>query len=170
MSSSFTNQVLAQLDLHFSATGKPTLSGTNYDANRVYILPKKLDEEVARLHLGKLGVKLTTLTKEQADYIGVPVEGPYKSAHLPSATGKPTLRARTTMRVALHPPKKLDEDVARLHLAKLGGQIDDAFEGTGRLYWRRRVRAPTSRAALPLLNAIARLSGRATSERGGGGT
>jgi adenosylhomocysteinase len=81
MSSSFTNQVLAQLDLHFSMTGQPTLSGTQYDANRVYILPKKLDEEVARLHLGKLGVKLTTLSKDQADYIGVPVEGPYKSAH-----------------------------------------------------------------------------------------
>ncbi len=81
MSSSFTNQVLAQIDLHMSASGQPTLSGTNYDANRVYILPKKLDEEVARLHLGKLGVKLTTLSKEQADYIGVPVEGPYKSAH-----------------------------------------------------------------------------------------
>src|SRR5918999_1128660 len=81
MSSSFTNQVLAQLDLHFSTNGQPTLSGTNYDAKRVYILPKKLDEEVARLHLGKLGVKLTQLTKEQADYIGVPVEGPYKSAH-----------------------------------------------------------------------------------------
>jgi adenosylhomocysteinase len=81
MSSSFTNQVLAQLDLHFNMTGQPTLSGTQYDANRVYILPKKLDEEVARLHLGKLGVKLTQLTKEQADYIGVPVEGPYKSAH-----------------------------------------------------------------------------------------
>ena len=57
------------------------MSGTSYDANRVYILPKKLDEEVARLHLGKLGVKLTTLSKEQADYIGVAVEGPYKSAH-----------------------------------------------------------------------------------------
>ncbi len=81
MSSSFTNQVLAQIDLHQSANGQPTLSGTNYDANRVYILPKKLDEEVARLHLGKLGVKLTTLSKEQADYIGVAVEGPYKSAH-----------------------------------------------------------------------------------------
>ena len=81
MSSSFTNQTLAQLDLHFSTTGQPTLSGTNYDANRVYILPKKLDEEVARLHLDKLGVKLTKLSKEQADYIGVPVEGPYKSAH-----------------------------------------------------------------------------------------
>ena len=81
MSSSFTNQVLAQIDLHLSANGKPTLSGTAYDANRVYILPKKLDEEVARLHLGKLGVKLTTLTREQADYIGVAVEGPYKSAH-----------------------------------------------------------------------------------------
>ena len=81
MSSSFTNQVLAQLDLHAHATGKPTPSGTNYDAKRVYILPKKLDEDVARLHLAKLGVKLTTLSKEQADYIGVPVEGPYKSAH-----------------------------------------------------------------------------------------
>ena len=47
----------------------------------VYILPKKLDEEVARLHLEKIGVKLTTLTKKQADYIGVPVEGPYKPEH-----------------------------------------------------------------------------------------
>jgi adenosylhomocysteinase len=81
MSSSFTNQVVAQLDLHFSATDRETLSGTNYDAKRVYILPKKLDEMVARLHLDKLGVKLTKLTQEQADYIGVPVDGPYKSAH-----------------------------------------------------------------------------------------
>ena len=81
MSSSFTNQVLAQIDLHFHITGQPTLSGTEYDSKKVYILPKKLDEEVARLHLGKLGVTLTTLSKEQADYIGVPVEGPYKSAH-----------------------------------------------------------------------------------------
>jgi len=81
MSSSFTNQVVAQLDLHFSATGKPTLSGTNYDAKRVYILPKKLDEMVARLHLDKLGVKLTRLTKEQADYIGVSPDGPFKAAH-----------------------------------------------------------------------------------------
>jgi len=81
MSSSFTNQVVAQLDLHFSATGQPTLSGTQYDARRVYILPKKLDEMVARLHLDKLGVKLTTLSKDQADYIGVSVEGPFKPAH-----------------------------------------------------------------------------------------
>jgi len=81
MSSSFTNQVVAQLDLHFSATGRETLSGHVYDAKRVYILPKKLDEMVARLHLDKLGVKLTKLTQEQADYIGVPVDGPYKSAH-----------------------------------------------------------------------------------------
>jgi adenosylhomocysteinase len=81
MSSSFTNQVVAQLDLYFSTIGKETLSGTVYDAKRVYILPKKLDEMVARLHLDKLGVKLTTLTQEQADYIGVPVEGPFKSAH-----------------------------------------------------------------------------------------
>ena len=81
MSSSFTNQVVAQLDLYFSATGRETLSGTVYDSKRVYILPKKLDEMVARLHLDKLGVKLTTLTPEQADYIGVPVDGPYKPEH-----------------------------------------------------------------------------------------
>ena len=81
MSSSFSNQVMAQLDLHLNATGKPTLSGTRYNEKKVYTLPKKLDEKVARLHLGKLGVRLTQLTKEQADYIGVPVEGPYKPDH-----------------------------------------------------------------------------------------
>ena len=69
MSNSFANQTLAQLDLW---KNKDT-----YKVN-VYTLPKKLDEEVARLHLEKIGVKLTTLTKRQADYIGVPVEGPYK--------------------------------------------------------------------------------------------
>jgi len=71
MSCSFTNQALAQLELW-----------TNKDSgkyeNKVYVLPKHLDEKVARLHLDKLGAKLTTLTKVQADYIGVPVEGPYK--------------------------------------------------------------------------------------------
>jgi adenosylhomocysteinase len=72
MSASFTNQVLAQLDLHKNADTYP---------KKVFMLPKKLDEEVARLHLDKLGVKLTKLTKEQADYIGVPVEGPYKPDH-----------------------------------------------------------------------------------------
>jgi len=70
MSSSFTNQTLAQMELWNH--------GDQYK-NRVYTLPKKLDEEVARLHLGKIGVKLTTLTQQQADYIGVPVDGPYKS-------------------------------------------------------------------------------------------
>ena len=72
MSASFTNQVLAQIELW-----------TNRDAyeNKVYMLPKKLDEEVARLHLDKLGVRLTQLTQEQADYIDVPVEGPYKPDH-----------------------------------------------------------------------------------------
>ncbi len=69
MSASFSNQVLAQLDL-YSNRGK-------YE-KKVYMLPKKLDEEVARLHLDQLGVKLTELTPEQADYIGVPVEGPFK--------------------------------------------------------------------------------------------
>jgi adenosylhomocysteinase len=69
MSTSFTNQVLAQLELH--------QKGERYD-KVVYNLPKHLDEEVARLHLGQLGVRLTELTPKQAEYIGVPVEGPYK--------------------------------------------------------------------------------------------
>lgn len=68
MSNSFTNQALAQLEL----------AGSKHEP-KVYTLPKKLDEEVARLHLARLGAKLTTLTKEQADYIGVSVDGPYKS-------------------------------------------------------------------------------------------
>jgi adenosylhomocysteinase len=72
MSASFTNQVIAQLELHLN-TGK-------YQ-KKVYMLPKHLDEQVARLHLDHLGVKLTKLTKEQADYLGVPVEGPYKPEH-----------------------------------------------------------------------------------------
>ncbi|MDR1759477.1 MAG: adenosylhomocysteinase [Fibrobacter sp.] len=79
MSASFTNQVIAQIDLWLNAGGKPTVSGTHYENGKVYTLPKILDEKVARLHLEKLGVHLTTLTKSQADYIGVPVEGPYKT-------------------------------------------------------------------------------------------
>jgi len=67
MSNSFTNQVLAQIELF----------NNKYEVG-VYTLPKKLDEEVARLHLGKLGVKLTTLTKDQAEYLNLPLEGPYK--------------------------------------------------------------------------------------------
>jgi adenosylhomocysteinase len=70
MSNSFANQTLAQIDLWKNRD--------SYKVN-VYVLPKKLDEEVARLHLEKIGVKLTKLTKKQADYIGVPVEGPYKA-------------------------------------------------------------------------------------------
>lgn len=69
MSNSFANQVLAQIEL-WQNPGK-------YE-NRVYVLPKHLDEKVARLHLGKIGANLTTLTQEQADYIGVKIEGPYK--------------------------------------------------------------------------------------------
>jgi adenosylhomocysteinase len=72
MSASFSNQVIAQLELH--------LHNDKYE-KKVYMLPKHLDEEVARLHLDHLGVKLTKLTPEQAAYIGVPVEGPYKSDH-----------------------------------------------------------------------------------------
>jgi len=72
MSASFTNQVLAQLELWQNPK--------SYE-KKVYMLPKRLDEQVARLHLDHLGVKLTTLSKEQADYIGVPQEGPYKPEH-----------------------------------------------------------------------------------------
>ena len=72
MSNSFSNQTLAQIDLWANKDSyKPA----------VYILPKKLDEEVARLHLEKIGVKLTTLTTEQAAYLGVDVDGPYKPEH-----------------------------------------------------------------------------------------
>ena len=72
MSNSFSNQTLAQLDLWANKD--------SYEA-KVYILPKKLDEEVARLHLEKIGVKLTKLTREQADYLGVSVDGPFKPEH-----------------------------------------------------------------------------------------
>jgi adenosylhomocysteinase len=72
MSASFTNQVLAQLELWQNAK--------RYE-KKVYMLPKQLDEEVARLHLGKLGVKLTKLTPKQAEYIGVPQDGPFKPEH-----------------------------------------------------------------------------------------
>jgi adenosylhomocysteinase len=72
MSNSFTNQVIAQIELYFGAGDYPV---------GVHVLPKHLDEKVARLHLDALGVRLTTLTKQQADYIGVPVDGPYKPGH-----------------------------------------------------------------------------------------
>jgi adenosylhomocysteinase len=81
MSCSFSNQVVAQIDLHLAAQGLPTVSGTKYTEKKVYTLPKKLDEKVARLHLDKLGVKLTKLSAEQAAYIGVSVDGPYKADH-----------------------------------------------------------------------------------------
>ena len=70
MSNSFTNQTLAQIELWTNSD--------NYE-NKVYVLPKHLDEKVARLHLDKVGAKLEKLTKEQAEYIGVGVEGPCKS-------------------------------------------------------------------------------------------
>jgi len=70
MSNSFTNQCLAQIEL----------AANTYQPG-VYTLPKKLDEEVARLHLGRLGVELSCLNQKQADYLGVPVDGPYKAEH-----------------------------------------------------------------------------------------
>ncbi len=72
MSNSFSNQTLAQIDLW---------ANRDFYEPKVYILPKKLDEEVARLHLDKIGVKLTRLTTAQADYLGVPVDGPFKPSH-----------------------------------------------------------------------------------------
>ena len=72
MSASFTNQVMAQIELWENHE--------KYE-NKVYFLPKALDEKVARLHLKKVGAKLTTLTKEQADYLGLSVDGPYKAEH-----------------------------------------------------------------------------------------
>jgi len=72
MSSSFTNQVLAQIEL---ATNRKAYQ------KKVYVLPKRLDEKVARLHLGQIGARLTRLSKRQAAYIGVPVDGPYKADH-----------------------------------------------------------------------------------------
>jgi adenosylhomocysteinase len=78
MSNSFTNQTLAQLELRkaYNEAGKDKTK-SKYQ-NQVYLLPKELDEKVARLHLGQLGAHLTELSKEQADYIGVNVDGPYK--------------------------------------------------------------------------------------------
>jgi adenosylhomocysteinase len=73
MSNSFTNQVIAQIELF----GK----SVQYEAKEVYVLPKHLDEKVARLHLAALGVELTELTPDQASYLGIPVDGPYKSSH-----------------------------------------------------------------------------------------
>jgi adenosylhomocysteinase len=72
MSNSFTNQVLAQMEIFANTEQYPI---------GVYVLPKRLDEEVARLHLGKIGAKLTELSQDQADYIGVPIDGPYKTEH-----------------------------------------------------------------------------------------
>jgi len=72
MSNSFTNQVMAQMELWDNSD--------KYE-NKVYMLPKHLDEKVARLHLEKVGVRLDTLSKEQADYLSIPVEGPYKADH-----------------------------------------------------------------------------------------
>jgi adenosylhomocysteinase len=72
MSNSFTNQTIAQIEL---------FTKTDEYEKQVYVLSKKLDEKVARLHLDALGVKLTKLTEEQAAYLGIPVDGPYKPEH-----------------------------------------------------------------------------------------
>ncbi|GAB3847483.1 adenosylhomocysteinase [Nesterenkonia populi] len=80
MSASFTNQVMAQIEL-FAKSHKSEYDGEDAYANQVYVLPKLLDEKVARLHLDALGVRLTELSKNQAEYLGVDVAGPYKPDH-----------------------------------------------------------------------------------------
>ena len=111
MSASFTNQVLAQLELHANA---------EKIEKKVFMLPKKLDEEVARLHLDKLGVKLTKLTKEQADYIGVPVDGPYKPDHyrIASAYGLRALSLKPTRLASDRPPIPTHDGEDRAHYAQ----------------------------------------------------
>ncbi|HWO21671.1 MAG TPA: adenosylhomocysteinase [Kofleriaceae bacterium] len=82
MSNSFTNQVMAQMALWANANhGKDDVTGMSFQTGTVSVLPKKLDEKVARLHLAKVGVKLTTLSKAQAEYLGIDVDGPYKPDH-----------------------------------------------------------------------------------------
>merc|ERR1712078_168173 len=80
MSNSFTNQTLAQLELRMAYLEAGSDKTKSKYQNKVYLLPKELDEKVAKLHLGQLGAKLTVLSKEQADYIGVAMDGPYKPA------------------------------------------------------------------------------------------
>jgi len=82
MSNSFSNQVLAQIALWNNAVhGRDTLTGLAFKPGTVSVLPKRLDEKVAALHLAKVGAKLTRLTPEQAEYIGIAVEGPFKPEH-----------------------------------------------------------------------------------------
>jgi adenosylhomocysteinase len=82
MSNSFTNQVMAQMALWANAVhGKDAITGMSFAKGTVSVLPKKLDEKVARLHLGKVGVRLTTLTPAQAEYMGVAQDGPFKPDH-----------------------------------------------------------------------------------------
>lgn len=80
MSASFTNQVIAQIELFNAKGGTGSITGKTYDIG-VHVLPKLLDEQVARLHLDALGVQLTELTKTQAEYLGVDIAGPYKPEH-----------------------------------------------------------------------------------------
>ena len=83
MSASFTNQTIAQIELHKNAEayGVNRVHDMGADAPQVITLPKHLDEKVARLHLEKFGAKLTVMSEEQASYIGVQVDGPYKPEH-----------------------------------------------------------------------------------------
>ena len=116
MSNSFTNQTIAQIELFTKTEEYPV---------GVYVLPKHLDEKVARLHLDALGVKLTELTKEQADYLGVPVEGPYKpdttGTDLPLRTTVPVLLGRGPFCVGGVPGAERDRVIAPDREKRAGG-------------------------------------------------
>ena len=104
MSNSFTNQTIAQIDIRKNPDRKVG----------VYRLDKQLDEEVARLHLGKLGAKLTELTPEQADYISVPVEGPYKPSIIATKKRGISRRASARLFCGQTAPVRHDAPVAQL--------------------------------------------------------
>jgi hypothetical protein len=131
MSASFTNQVLAQIELW--------TKGEEYE-NKVYILPKKLDEKVARLHLAKIGVKLTPLAKEQADYIGVPQDGRSSPSITVTDTGAPDHRPLRRRRGRRHDRRRAGQCRARGHRHRPGrdaGGAETRADDPAPSRWRR---------------------------------
>ena len=176
MSASFTNQVLAQLELYTRREEYPI---------GVYTLPKTLDEKVARLHLAALGVELTELTAEQAAYIGVPVDGPVQAGPLPVLTRAPrrlTLSAAGKPRGASGAPRSVSaatrcaSSCERAQLAVAPHRDDAAQEGLGVDGGHRRdvrgdfggegCRDPRARAPAPCLSRVPRRTARRAARAG----
>ena len=121
MSASFTNQTLAQIELFAN-------NRNNKYERKVYVLPKSLDEKVARRYLAKIGVKLTELRKDQADYIGVSQQGPFKSDHyryynLRSATPRRGLAPGVSFRLPVPTIRRHDKDRVALRLSRKPQEI-----------------------------------------------